>query len=750
MTNTPTHDPTRPGTLQEALDQTMNEEEFARICEILGRVPNVTELAIIAVMWSEHCSYKNSILELKTLPRSGGRLLVDAGEENAGLVDIGNGYAVAFKIESHNHPSAVEPFQGAATGVGGILRDIFTMGARPIAALDSLRFGDLKDPHNRFLLDGVVKGIGHYGNCFGVPTVAGEVQFDPSYTGNPLINAMAVGVVKVENVMSAKAKGVGNSVFYVGSRTGRDGIHGASVLASRELSGDDEAKRPTVQVGDPFAEKLLLEATLELSETGAVAAIQDMGAAGLTCSSSEMSAAGGLGMDIDLDKVPLREADIDPWEIMLSESQERMLLIAEKGREDEVRRVFDKWELEAVEIGKVIDEDRLKIHHKGRLVADIPPWHLVLGGGAPQYKREYKRPTELDKLEAFDPLSLPDTDNPADVLLKLLSTPDIASKAWVHNQYDCSVRTNTAIEPGFGDAAVVRVEGTDKGLAVKTDCNARYVRLNPRMGAMLAVTEAARNVACTGARPVAITNCLNFGHPYKPEIYYFFHEAVAGMGEACRAFDTPVTGGNVSFYNETNGKAVLPTPVIGMLGLIEDVSKNVGSTFKNEGDSVYLLGEAKGHGLGGSSYLNIIHDMNAGALTPVDMNDEKRLIDLLIKLVDKGLIQSAHDVSDGGLAVCIAECCMMDRKKMIGVSIDFPVEGSSAAHLFGEAPGRVVVSVKPENVNVFEQTAKTSGVPIRKIGSTGGNNFTWKNTFDLSINQIASEYYEAIPRLMGG
>ncbi|MDP8229127.1 MAG: phosphoribosylformylglycinamidine synthase subunit PurL, partial [Candidatus Electryoneaceae bacterium] len=662
MPSQPTkHDPNRPGTLEEAKSQTLTEEEFHWIREILGRTPNVTELSIFAAMWSEHCSYKNSILELKTLPRSGGRLLVEAGEENAGLVDIGDGWAVAFKIESHNHPSAVEPFQGAATGVGGILRDIFTMGARPLAALNSLRFANLDDAHTRFLLDGIVRGIGDYGNCFGVPTVAGEVCFDPSYRGNPLVNAMAVGVVRADSVTYAKATGVGNPVFYVGSRTGRDGIHGVT-FASEELSEDNEAKRPAVQVGDPFAEKLLLEATLELAQTDALVGIQDMGGAGLSCCISEMAAAGGVGMDIDLDKVPLRETDIEPWEIMLSESQERMLLIAQAGKEEVIKEIFERWELEVVEIGCVTDDGILRIRHQGQLVAEVPAWNLVLGGGAPQYRRESHRPEELDQLASFDPLSLPEPDDPGMVLLKILADPDVASKEWIWTQYDQSVRTNTAIEPGRGDAAVIRVEGTNKGLAVCTDGNGRYVRLDPRLGASLNVAEAARNVACVGARPVAITNCLNFGHPYKPEIYYFFREAVAGMGEACRAFNTPVTGGNVSFYNETNGTAVLPTPVIGMLGVFDDVSKYVGATFQQEEDVVYLLGEATGSGLGGSCYLRAIFKMTAGRLTPMDYDGEKRLIDLLIELVEKRITHSAHDVSDGGLAVCLTECCILNKE----------------------------------------------------------------------------------------
>ncbi|MDP8241132.1 MAG: phosphoribosylformylglycinamidine synthase subunit PurL [Candidatus Hatepunaea meridiana] len=741
------HNPLRPATVEEAKAQAMNEEEFQRVAEILGRIPNVTELAIFASMWSEHASYKNSILELKTLPRSGGRLLVDAGEENAGMVDIGDGLAVVFKIESHNHPSAVEPFQGAATGVGGILRDVFTMGARPLVALNSLHFGNLDDPHNRFLLDGVVRGIAHYGNCFGVPTAAGEVIFDPAYTGNPLVNAMAVGILKVDKLMRARAEGIGNPVFYIGSRTGRDGMHGAT-FASEELSEDNEAKRPAVQVGDPFAEKLLLEATLELADTGAVVAIQDMGAAGLTCSSSEMAAAGGVGMDINLDLVPLREDEMEPWEIMLSESQERMLLVAKKGQEHKILEVLEKWELEAARIGEVTDSGRLRIYQKGFEVADVPAWDLALGGGAPQYKREYKRPVELDELEAFDPLSLPEPDDPGQSLLTLLASPDIASKEWIYEQYDQSVRTNTALEPGFGDAAVIRVEGTNKGLAVKTDGNARYVSLNPRRGAMLAVAESARNVACTGARPVAVTNCLNFGHPYKPEIYYFFHEAVAGMGEACRALDTPVTGGNVSFYNETHGQAVLPTPVIGMLGVMDDVSKNVGSFFTQSGDDVYLLGEILDYGLGGSSYLKVFHNKTAGKIPLVNFDNERRLIDLLVGLVEGGLINSAHDVSDGGLAVTLAECCISNKRTKSGVVIDYPIERSLKEHLFSESPGRVVVSVNRKDIDLFVKRAENHGVPYKKIGITGGDRYIWKGMFNLPIEKLADAYYNAISRLM--
>ncbi|MBM3328340.1 MAG: phosphoribosylformylglycinamidine synthase subunit PurL [Calditrichaeota bacterium] len=749
--------------LTAALAQGLTAEEFASICETLGREPNLTEVAIYAVMWSEHCSYKNSILELKTLPRSGGRLLAQAGEENAGLVDIGDGWAVAFKIESHNHPSAVEPFQGAATGVGGILRDIFTMGARPIAVLDSLRFGipEGRDKSRQaYLFDGVVRGIGHYGNCFGVPTVAGEVAFDSSYSGNPLVNAMAVGIVRTDCICRAKAAGPGNPVYYIGSRTGRDGIHGAT-FASDELSADNEAKRPSVQVGDPFAEKLLLEATLELAATDALVAIQDMGAAGLSCSSSEMSAAGGVGMSLDLDRVPLRENDMEAWEIMLSESQERMLLVAKAGREEEIVRTVGKWDLSAVKVGTVTDDERLRIMRHGIEVANIPAKSLALGGGAPQYRRDSRPPATLDALTEFDPLMLPDPADPGATLLNLLAHPDIASKWWVFEQYDQSVRTNTVLEPGRGDAAVVRVEGTTKGLALKTDGNGRKVRIDPRVGTALAVVEAARNVACTGALPLAVTNCLNFGHPYKPEVYHFFREAVAGMGEACRALETPVTGGNVSFYNETEGEAVLPTPVIGMLGLLDDVRDFVPGYFQSEGDLIYLLGTASGHGLGGSSYLNAVHHLMAGALPVPDFVAERCLHNLLVSAAKAKLIRSAHDVSDGGLAVALAECCIMnaecrvqnaewtfDSKTVYGATIDYPVERSTAAHLFGEPPGLVVVSVRAESAAQFESLTRENSVAARQIGRTGGSSLNWRDVFELPLNLLIDAYYRSIPLLM--
>ncbi len=575
-------------TKELALKHGLTEEEYQKVLNILKRTPTYTELGIYSVMWSEHCSYKNSIAQLKTLPRSGKRLLVGAGEENAGLVDIGDGLAVAFKIESHNHPSAVEPYQGAATGVGGIMRDIFTMGARPIAALNSLRFGDINDKQTRHLLKGVVKGIGDYGNSFGVPTVAGEVFFDPCYQTNPLVNAMSIGIVEHGNVASAIAKGKGNVVMIVGSATGRDGIHGAT-FASEEISETSESKRPSVQVGDPFTEKLLLEATLEVINAGLIVGIQDMGAAGITCSSTEMSAKGHSGMEINLDLVPIRETKMTAYEIMLSESQERMLIVAKPENEKTIVAIFEKWDLHCVSIGKVTGDGMVRIFHQGKLKAEVPAETCVLGGGAPVYIRETKEPEYLKQTRSFDLNSLQSPKNIPDSIYKLLQSPNIASKRWVYEQYDSMVRTNSVVLPG-SDAAVIRIKKSEKLLASKTDCNSRYVYLNPRKGAMIAVAESGRNVVCTGGKPIAITNCLNFGNPYKPEMYWQFKEAVAGIGEACKAMDTPVTGGNVSFYNESPQVAVFPTPTIGMLGIVEHISHVTTAFFKNEGDSIYLLG----------------------------------------------------------------------------------------------------------------------------------------------------------------
>ncbi|MCL4548333.1 MAG: phosphoribosylformylglycinamidine synthase subunit PurL, partial [Bacteroidetes bacterium] len=692
-----------------ALEHGLTQEEYGWICERLGRTPTFTELGIFSVMWSEHCSYKNSIALLKTLPRSGGRLLVSAGEENAGLVDIGEGLAIAFKIESHNHPSAVEPYQGAATGVGGILRDIFTMGARPIACLNSLRFGPLTDPRTRYLFEGVVKGIGDYGNCFGVPTVAGEVFFDESYKGNPLVNAMAIGIVDANGSISAVAKGKGNPVMIVGSSTGRDGIHGAT-FASEEISEKSESKRPSVQVGDPFTEKLLLEATLEIIKHDLVVGIQDMGAAGISCSTSEMSAKGESGMKIDLNKVPLREDGMSAYEIMLSESQERMLVVAKKGFEDKVKEIFEKWDLNCEIVGEVTDEQKLIINYNGDKKAEIPPVELALGGNVPVYIRDTEEPKYLNEKQKFNLKSLPEPDSISEVFEKVFSSPNIASKRWVYQQYDSSVRTNTVVGPGSADAAVIYIKDTDKAIAAKTDCNGRYVYLNPKEGTKIAVAEAARNVVCTGAVPLAITNCLNFGNPYKPEMYWTFKKAIEGMGEACRFFNTPVTGGNVSFYNESPDTAVFPTPVIGMVGLIEKIDNITTAEFKRDGDLVYLLGEDYEE-VGGSEFLKVVHDMVTGEIPKIDLQTEKDLQHLVLTLIDNGLVRSVHDVSDGGIICALAECCIIKDEKPIGARVKIPIKTREDFSFFSESQSRIIVSVDPEMKEKFEETASKSFTP---------------------------------------
>ena len=745
--STPVNFPGEPeSTLASARQHGLTEEEYGKILSILGRVPTYTELGIYSVMWSEHCSYKNSIAQIKTLPRSGGRLLVGAGEENAGLVDIGDGLAVAFKIESHNHPSAVEPYQGAATGVGGIMRDIFTMGARPIAALNSLRFGSLESARTRHLVDGVVRGIGDYGNSFGVPTVAGEVYFDPCYHDNPLVNAMSVGVVKHGAWASAVAKGAGNPMMIVGSSTGRDGIHGAT-FASEEISEASEKKRPSVQVGDPFTEKLLLEATLEAIRSGFVVGIQDMGAAGITCSTSEMSAKGKCGMRIDLDKVPARETGMSAYELMLSESQERMLVCVERGHEAKVRAIFEKWDLHAEIIGEVIDGDRLHISYRGKLVADLPPETLVLGGGAPVYIREAIRPDYLDSVNALDLASVPEPVDPAAVLLALMAAPDIASKRWVYEQYDSMVRTNNVVMTG-GDAAVVYVKEGHKGLAVKTDCNGRYVYLNPRRGAQIAVAESARNVACTGATPVAVTNCLNFGNPYKPGVYWQFKEAIAGIGEACRVFDTPVTGGNVSFYNESPTASVYPTPVIGMLGVLDDIRRATRAAFLHPGRDVLLLGVTRGH-LGGSTYLAAIHGRVAGDAPALDLHEEARLYKVLVELADGGLIESAHDCADGGLAVALAEGCIIDESNKVGVTVRLETARLRVDQLlFGEDQTRVVLSCRPEETSAVCACAKKHDITCTKIGTTGGDGLVIEGILDVPAEELAHAYYGSIASKM--
>lgn len=732
-------------TLELALEHGLTEEEFEKIKEILGRNPNYTELGCFSVMWSEHASYKNSIALLKTLPRSGKRLLVQAGEENAGLVDIGDGLAIAFKIESHNHPSAVEPYQGAATGVGGILRDIFTMGARPIAALDSLRFGNLDNPRTKYLLNGVIKGIGDYGNCFGVPTVAGEVYFEEAYQDNCLVNAMAVGVVKTNRIAKANAKGKGNPVFIVGSSTGRDGIHGAT-FASEELTEESQSRRSNVQVGDPFAEKLLLEATLEIIKKDLIVGIQDMGAAGIICSTSETSARGKSGMKINLDLVPLREKDMTAYEILLSESQERMLVIGKKGFEEEIKKVFEKWDLNCVQIGEVIDEDLLEFYKYGKLVAKIPASSLVLGGGAPVYYREAKKPEYINKLSSVKFDNLPEVKDLNSALIKLLSSPNITNKSWIYHQYDYMVGTNTVIKPGC-DAAVIRIKKTNKAIAVKTDCNGRYVYLNPRRGTMIAVAESARNVACTGAIPIAITNCLNFGNPYDPQIYWQFKEAIEGMKEACIEFDTPVTGGNVSFYNESKNYTVYPTPVIGMLGLIEDTKYITSSYFKDEGDLIYLIGETKNE-IGGSEFLKSIFNRVEGEIPEIDLKLEKKTIDIILEAIKSGLIKSAHDVSDGGLAVALAECCVMNRKKKIGAEVNLDVKFRSDFYLFSESQSRFIVTIDPENQVEFEKLINSAQIKFERIGKVFGKKLVINDLIDLTIEEIEDAYYNSFKRLM--
>jgi len=723
----------------------LSDEEFVKIREILGREPNYTELGIFSVMWSEHCSYKNSIALLKTLPRDGVGIVAKAGEENAGAVDIGNGQAVVFKIESHNHPSAVEPYQGAATGVGGILRDIFTMGARPVAALNSLRFGSPDNPRVRYLVDGVVRGIGDYGNSFGVPTVAGEVYFDKSYTGNPLVNAMAVGIVKTNKMAKAIAQGEGSPIMIVGSKTGRDGIHGAT-FASEEISSASEEKRPSVQIGDPFTEKLLLEATLEIIDQDLIVGIQDMGAAGLTCSSSEMSAKGNAGIEINIEKVPVREDGMTPYEILLSESQERMLVCVKKGREQEVMDIFTKWDLDATIIGQVTNDQMMTVKLNGQIVSQIPSHSLVLGGGAPVYKRETKRPAYMEQTAKLDLRDYTLYQNWNDVLLKLLSAPNICHKGWVFRQYDSTVRTNTAVGPG-SDAAVIRIRKTNKALAMTTDCNARYCYVNPRIGAQIAVAEAARNIVCSGGNPLAITNCLNFGNPYKPEVYYTFSEAVAGMGDACNTLGTPVTGGNVSFYNEDPQHAVFPTPVIGMIGMIEDTSHITTQNFKDEGHTILLIGQNKEE-LGASEYLNTIFHETKGTTPDLNLEFEKRLQDTLLGAIKLGLVQSAHDTSEGGMAVGLAECAISNRENMIGAKINLSDSIRPDALLFGESQSRVILTCFGDDAHALLGHFKKHNVPVAEIGITGGNRLVINDLISIELEKLADAFYNALPQLM--
>ena len=704
-----------PVNLNVAKELGLLAEEFEKIQEVLGRVPNFTELAIYSGMWSEHCSYKNSIVWLKTLPKDGPHMLVKAGEENAGLVDIGDGLACAFKIESHNHPSALEPFQGAATGVGGINRDIFTMGARPIAQMNSLRFGLPTEKRTQWLLDGVVKGIGHYGNSFGIPVVGGEVYFDACYSQNPLVNAFSAGILETGKMIRATASGAGNLVYIIGSSTGKDGIHGAS-FASKDLSEDSANDIPAVQVGDPFQEKLLLEASMELANSDALIGMQDMGAAGITCSTSEMSAAGGVGMNIHLDRVPLRQADMQPWEILLSESQERMLAVVKKGREAEVEAIFDKWDIHCEPIGEVTDDGILRYFWHGELVAEIPAKSLVLGGGAPVYYREFRAPAYYKAYQAFDINSVMVPEDLQEVARKMIALPNIASKRRVYEQYDSMVGTINMSTNRSTDAAIVNIKGSKRALAMSVDCNSRYVNADPEVGAMIAVAEAARNITVSGGVPSAITNCLNFGNPYNPEVYWQFVGAIKGMGKACERFNTPVTGGNVSFYNQTvlkdRTEPVFPTPTIGMIGLVDDKSHVTTIPFKQKGDLIYLIGENR-NDISSSQYLVYIQGIEASPAPFFSLEEEHTMQEQVRMLIRAGVLQSAHDVSEGGLFVCLME-------KSITSGLGFDITSDAAirkdAFLFGESQSRVVVSVAQENEDAFIDQMMLNGVEFDLLG----------------------------------
>ena len=718
-------------------------EEFDKIKEILGRTPNFTELSVYSVMWSEHCSYKNSIVWLKTLPKEGPAMLAEAGEENAGLVDIGDGLAVCFKIESHNHPSAIEPYQGAATGVGGINRDIFSMGARPIAQLNSLRFGNLKEDRTKWLLKGVVKGIGNYGNAFGIPTVGGEVYFDECYHTNNLVNAMSVGIAEVGKTVSAIAEGVGNPVYIYGSATGKDGIHGAA-FASKDISEDSVDDLPSVQVGDPFWEKLILEATMELLKTDAVIGMQDMGAAGITCSTAEMSAKSGTGMRIELDKVPMRQEGMKDWEILLSESQERMLVIVKKGMEAKVEKVLEKWDITFAQIGEVTDTGRVQYYMDGDLCADIPAESLALGGGAPVYHREYKEPTYLTKIADYSIDKIEQPENLTEVAFFLAGHPNIASKRWVYNQYDSMVGTVNKSTNRVSDAAVVKIKGTEKSLALTVDCNSRFVFADPEKGAAIAVAEAARNITCTGGTPSAITNCLNFGNPYNPEVYWQFVGSIKGMGAACRKFKTPVTGGNVSFYNQStiDGTAVYPTPTIGMVGIIEKGENQMTLDFKSDGDIIVLLG--KNHNdISSSQYLAYWHKQNFSPAPYFNLDEEYAMQNTLRKLIQTGKVQSAHDIAEGGLFISLLESAMQNN---FGFELTTEAGIRKDAALFGEGQSRVAISCRPQDLAAIEAELKAANQTYSVIGKVNdgkvlvdgefyGMTAEFKETYDTSIER---------------
>ena len=724
---------TRAVTPEEIQDHGLTPDEYSTACRILDREPNLTELGIFSVMWSEHCSYKSSRAFFHLFPTDGDCVIQGPGE-NAGIIDIGDGWAACFKMESHNHPSFIEPFQGAATGVGGILRDIFTMGARPIANLNSLRFGAPDHERTKYLVSGVVSGISSYGNCMGIPTVGGEVVFDPSYNGNILVNAFSLGVVRTDAIFLGSASGIGNPVIYVGSKTGKDGIHGAT-MASEEFGEGSEEKRPTVQKGDPFIEKLLLEACMEVFQTDAVVGIQDMGAAGLTCSTFEMASRAGNGVELDLDTIPQREANMNAYELLLSESQERMLIVAEKGKEQIVLDIFEKWGLDATVCGTVTDSGRAVIRWRGEVVADMPA--APLADEAPRYERPHYRPDYLDETEAFQTRSLPDVIDSGETLLQMIAHPNLASKRWVYRQYDHMVGADTVLAPG-ADAAVVRVHGTDKGIAMTCDCNSRWVYLNPFDGAAMALVEAARNLSCVGATPLAITDCLNFGNPEKPGTMWQMVEAMRGLGHACREMNTPVISGNVSLYNETDGKGIHPTPTVGMVGLIEPAEKALAGGFKGEGHTIAILGAPEGSRLGGSTYLHLIHGLTQGTPPKPDFEAERRVQGAIREMVLSGAVQSAHDCADGGLAVALVEETMGPESP--GFRVELPGAGRADERLFGEDGARILVSIAPEHIDEARTIAASHGVPLTPIGRTGGTQAIINGHFTLDLSAIRSAW----------
>lgn len=719
----------------------LSDEEYGKICELIGREPNITELGIFSVMWSEHCSYKSSKVHLKKLPTMGKRVLQGPGE-NAGIVDIGDGLAVVFKMESHNHPSFIEPFQGAATGVGGILRDVFTMGARPIASLNSLRFGAPDHPKTPYLLKGVVAGIAAYGNCMGIPTVGGETVFDPSYSGNILVNAFTAGIVRHDKIFRGYASGVGNPVIYVGSKTGRDGIHGAT-MASEEFDEESEKKRPTVQVGDPFTEKLLLEACMEAFQKDVIVGIQDMGAAGLTSSSFEMASRAGTGIKMNLDRVPQRETGMTPYELLLSESQERMLMVVKKGREREIFDIFEKWDLDAVQVGEVTDTGRMEVFWHGEKVVDLPI--APVAHASPMYERPIRKPAEMEKLQKIDMSKIPVPNEMNNVLRMLLFDPSLGSKRWVYSQYDYMVGTDTVVLPG-SDAAVLRIKGTRRGIGMTVDCNSRYCFLDPYWGASLAVFECVKNLAVCGCKGIAVTDCLNFGNPEKPEIMWQFEQAILGMAEACRRFDTPVVSGNVSFYNETDGVPIYPTPTVAMIGLMEDVKEHCTAHFKEEGDVIILLGESTDE-IGGSEYLAKVHGVVGGAPPSLDYDRALAVVGTCLTCIRRGFVKSAHDIGDGGIALALAECAV-GGDRPLGAVVELMDKIRPDALLFGEAPARIVMTVAPENVSTIKSIAQSLSCPARSVGLVGGDRLKIDNLIDMPVDEIKKLWSGAISRIV--